>query len=245
METAKTMPKPAKNGRDPIITDLNLTIATMKMSGKRNVDIARELGVTESAISQQLSKVKSLVNLKANGEIEDPINNHRARLMQRLKKGEKVIDYTLRPKTFKKNHQQLAIANTMTIAMYKGLGVLVDKTEVSGQVDLLAQRRDDMRARLDACRQFGLNPADELPAIMAVVEPDKVNVSRETQSEETVNKAETPATPPYTPAPEPIKVETFDDQPMSTTQAAVESSQVDADSPQAKPQRQTLSNSKW
>jgi hypothetical protein len=205
----------------------------MKMSGKRNFQIAKELRISDSAVCQHLNRVKDLGNMKANGEIEDPINNHRARLINRLKKGEKVIDYTLRPKTFKKNHQHLAIANNTTIAMYKGLGVLVDKTEVSGQVDLLAQRRDDMRARLDACRQFGLNPANELKAVGAeVVEVDDSPIN--------VPRADSPK-----PEAQPIKAETVVNQPTIKPQVALESASKPADKPQAQLPRQTLSRSRW
>lgn len=227
-----------QNGKDPVITDLNMTVANLKIQGLSNKTIGQQLGMALSDVNYHLKRVSMLTQSKANGEIVDPINNHRARLMKRLEKGEKVIDYTLKPKTFKKNHQQLAIANTMTIAMYKGLGVLVDKTEVSGQVDLLAQRRDDMRARIDAMRQFGLNPADELPAIVAEVVEEKVGGADIASGKPLVCAEDN------TPAPD-VSRETIDKQPVIKPQPVPEHSQVDAGKPQSKRESKTLSNSKW
>lgn len=216
--------KSANNSKDPIVTDLNLTIATMKMSGKRNFQIAKELGISDSAVCQHLNRVKDLVNMKANGEIADPINNQRARLLKRLRKTDTVIGKALRD--YGKSDRLSVNASNVAIAVNKGLGVLVDKTEVSGQVDLLAQRRDDMRARLDACRQFGLNPADELKAVEAEVvdaEVDKVEVPRET----------------------PIEAAIAIKQPIIATQPAPEGASEPAGKPQSKPECQTLSKSKW
>lgn len=252
MKPAETILKPAKNGKDPVITDLNMTIGNMIIGGMTKSQVARELGVDPATITHHVNRLKTLTESKIQGEITDPINNHRARLMKRLRKGEKVIDYTLKPKTFKKNHQQLAIANTMTIAMYKGLGVLVDKTEVSGQVDLLAQRRSDMQARIEAMRQFGLNPSDELPAIMAEVVEEVGGADTASGKSSTCEvppvSAQAKAASPDTSELQPDASIISEGQPIPTTPIApepAESSQDDADKPQAKPPRQTLSKSKW
>lgn len=234
------------NGKDPVITDLNMVIATMKMEGKTNSQIANELGVSLPDITYHVKRFHTLTGLKQAGEITDPINNQRGRLLKRLRKTDTVIGKALRD--YGKSDRLSVNASNVAIAVNKGLGVLVDKTEVSGQVDLLAQRRDDMRARLDACRQFGLNPpeaglnpTDELPAIMAeVVEAEKVDVPRETQMEEIVNKAGTPATPPNMQADAPIVSEV---QPAPVAPAAPVSSKP-AQKPPTKPHR-TLSRSKW
>lgn len=182
--TANKAVKPAKIAHDPVVTDLNMTIGNMIISGMSKAQVARELGITSATVSHHVKRLRTLTESSMRGEIDDPVNNQRARLINRLKATDRVIGYALRPGIFKRSIDYLKVAKDVAIAVNKGLGVLVDKTEVSGQVDLLAQRRDDMRTRLDACRQFGLNPADELPAIMAVVEPevepDKVDVSRET-----------------------------------------------------------------
>lgn len=246
METAS---KPTKKTHDPKITDLNMAVVNEILNGKGKSELARELGIDPAGVTHHIRRVRELTRLKTAGEITDPINNQRGRLLKRLRKTDTVIGKALRD--YGKSDRLSVNASNVAIAVNKGLGVLVDKTEVSGQVDLLAQRRDDMRARLDACRQFGLNPpeaglnpADELPAIMAeVVEEakvDKVDVPREIQSEETVNKAETPTTPPNMQADAPI---ISDSQPAPVAPAAPISSKP-AQRPPAKPHR-TLSRSKW
>ena len=161
-ETAQIEPK---NGRKPTITDLNLSIMLMKAEGKRNVDIARELEITESAVSQHISKLKALVNLKADGTIDDPINASRVRLIDRLKKGEKVVDYALAKKQYKRSSGYLNIAKDFTLSMFKGLGVLVEKTENVTKIDVYAQQREDQQARIQAAKQFGLDVSKELPTV--------------------------------------------------------------------------------
>lgn len=230
--SANKAAKPAKSAHDPVVTDLNMTIGNMIISGMSKAQVARELGITSATVSHHVKRLRTLTESSMRGEIDDPVNNQRARLINRLKATDRVIGYALRPGIFKRSIDYLKVAKDVAIAVNKGLGVLVDKTEVSGQVDLLAQRRDDMRARLDACRQFGLNPVDELPAIMAEVVEDKVDVSR----------ADSPAPEPEA---QPIKAETVDNQPTIKPQVAPECAPASTGKAPAKPERQTLSKSKW
>lgn len=153
--------KQGKNGHDPVITDLNMTIATMKMSGMRNCDIAIELGVTGSAVAQHLKRVTDLVSLSADGKINDPINDQRARLTKRLRKTDTIIGKALnyKDKTVavdQPGHNNLKLATDTALAINKGLHVLTDKQEHTVKVDPLADQRDKMQARLEAAQQFGM-----------------------------------------------------------------------------------------
>ena len=162
-ETAQIDRKNIDSGQ---ITDLNIVIANMKMSGKRNVDIAREMGISNSAVCQHLKRFKDLVSI--DGEIDtNAINNSRVRLINRLEKAEKVIDYALKPKTYKKSPTFLGIAANTSVSMFKGLHVFTEKTENVTKIDVFTQQREDQQARIQAAKQFGLDPGKELPAIEA------------------------------------------------------------------------------
>lgn len=193
---AEIAQKESKNINSGQITDLNLVIANMKMSGMTGREIAKELNISDAAVSQHLKRFRNLIEVDG----ASAINDSRARLTQRLVNGERVLDYALRPKTFKKSATYLGIAKDFTLSMFKGLGVLVDRTENVTKIDVYAQQREDQQARIEAAKQFGLNPDKELPTVEVqkldngvqtgskqaqdVEQPDSpVNVERETSSQ--------------------------------------------------------------
>lgn len=153
--------KPSNNINTGQITDLNLVIANMKMSGMTGREIAEEMQISEAAVSQHLKRFKKLVTL--NGELNtDPINNSRVRLTQRLANTESVLNYTLRPKVYRKSATYLGIAKDVSLNILKGLGVLVDKSEQATNINIYAQQREDQNNRIQAAKQFGLDPGKEI-----------------------------------------------------------------------------------
>ena len=147
------------------ITDLNLVIANMKMSGMTGREIAKDLNISDAAVSQHLKRFRNLVEVDADGAI----NDSRTRLTQRLNKFEKVIDYAVRPKQYRKSATYLGIAKDVSLNLLKGLGVLVERTEQVTEINLLAQQREDVQARIQAAKQFGLDVSKELPTVQVKV----------------------------------------------------------------------------
>lgn len=161
----ETAQKSSNKHPDPIITDLNMAYVMELAKGKTQTQVAKEFGVSVSAVCQQVKKVNNLLKLKANGDIEDPVNASRARLMQKLESGEKVIDYALKPKQYKKSPAYLTIAKDFTLNMFRGLHVFTEKTENVTKIDVYAQQREDQQARIQAAKQFGLDASKELPVV--------------------------------------------------------------------------------
>lgn len=191
----ETVQKPSKNIDSGQITDLNLVIANMKMSGMTGREIAKDLNISDAAVSQHLKRFRNLIEIDG----ADAINDSRGRLTQRLNKFEKVIDYAVKPKQYRKSPTYLGIAKDVSLNLLKGLGVLVEKTENVTKIDVYAQQREDQQARIQAAKQFGLDVSKELPVVevevvensgetsgkqgQAVVsDADTGNVSRETKS---------------------------------------------------------------
>lgn len=163
--TAKMTEKHGSNMPDPIITDLNMAYVMELAKGKTQTQVAKEFGVTPSAVNQQIKKVNKLLNLKEIGEIDDPVNACRARLTSKLAKGEKVIDYALRPKIYRQSPTYLGIAKDFTLSMLKGLGVLADDTKP--QTINIEDKRIQVIAKLDMADQFGTSAPAELREVKA------------------------------------------------------------------------------
>lgn len=197
----ETAQKQSKAYPDPIITDLNMAYALEVMKGKTQAQVAKEFGVTPAAVSLGIKRVRELTGLKGKGEIADPVNSHRARLIKRLRKTEKVYDEALKSgkvvkdgkiiQGWKTDFRRLDLAVKTSLALDKGLGVLVERTEHTAPIDALQQQREDMDRRVQAAKQFGLNVKNELPTVQVevsndvqAVEPDSndKHVSRETSA---------------------------------------------------------------
>lgn len=183
LNMTETAQKPLNKHPDPIITDLNMAYVMELAKGKTQTQVAKEFGVSVSAVCQQVKKVNNLLKLKANGDIEDPVNASRARLMQKLESGEKVIDYALKPKQYKRSPTYLGIAKDFTLNMFRGLHIFTEKTENVTKIDVYAQQREDQQARIQAAKQFGLDVSKELPVVeIKVVENDAQTEEKQDES---------------------------------------------------------------
>ena len=157
-------------GKNPTITDQNIAVMLALASGKTTRQLARELGVTDGAISWHKAKFRDLVQLKANNQISDPINDSRARISGKLKRFERVLDYTVKPEVFKRDVKHLAIAAQTSIAGLKGLGVLQEHVEAKRES--LEERRLTVIHKLELAEQFGgIVPAELRAELTADKQP--------------------------------------------------------------------------
>ena len=154
-------------GKNPTITDQNIAVMLALASGKTTRQLAKELGVTDGAISWHKAKFRDLVQLKASNAISDPINDSRARISGKLKRFERVLDYTVKPEVFKRDVKHLAIAAQTSIAGLKGLGVLVDRQESTHTIDVIATARESAQQRFAALQQFRYDPNRQLADVEA------------------------------------------------------------------------------
>lgn len=162
--------KQAINGKDPVITDLNMLIVTELASGKTQAQLAKELGVTPGAINHQKKRVERLLQLKNSGEIADPINNQRARLTKRLKKTDLVIGQAL--KGYKDGHPQLKLATDTALAINKGLGVLAEHKEA--EPESFENKRLTVVHKLELASQYGAEIPQEIQGEYEIMD-DKVD----------------------------------------------------------------------
>ena len=66
---------------------------------------------------------------------------------------------------WKNNLERLKLAVSTGLTLDKGLGVLVDKSENVTKVDVFTQQREDQQARIQAAKQFGLDPGKEIKQV--------------------------------------------------------------------------------
>lgn len=147
----------------------------LKIEGLNAKEIALQMGTSIRSAYLYLNKGKELVDsgeltddqIMALGQISEPVQVQRMRLMGRLRKSDEVIERAMND--YDKKKPALARNATITaLALNKGLGVLVDTAIVGvGEIDVLAKRREDQNARLEARKQFGLKVEAEV-----VDEPD-------------------------------------------------------------------------
>jgi len=161
---------------DPVITDLNMTVAQLKMSGLNNTQIAKRLGLGLPAITYHLQRFNNLINLNKSGDIDDPVNSHRARLQANFKKHEQVYREILKPGSKKKgtdgwktNHERLKLAKDTAIALDKGLGVLRERTE--HKVESFEAKRLTVVNRLELAQQYGADIPEAIQADYEII-PD-------------------------------------------------------------------------
>jgi DNA-binding Lrp family transcriptional regulator len=146
------------------LTDLNLLIANMLIEKKSTNQIAKELGISRTAVLYHKKRLKESTALTVN-----EINDQRSRLRAMLKSSTGPLKYALRPRVFKESSANLRIAVDTSLAINKGLHVLSDKTEHSGEIDLIAQKREDRQTYIAGLRTFG----KELPADYEIIDNDK------------------------------------------------------------------------
>lgn len=171
-ETAQIDRKNIDSGQ---ITDLNLTIANMKMSGMRNIDISREMGISNSAVCQHLKRFKDLVSIDGEKNT-DPINNHRVRLQRNFKKIEQVYDHVFKPGSkrgtklekdyrpgWNNDHERLKLAVSTGLTLDKGLGVLVEHSEGTQTINY-EDKRQQVIVNLGLAEQFGASIPQEIRA---------------------------------------------------------------------------------
>lgn len=183
-EITDIKPKSSYNTPDPVITDLNMTIAQMKMSGMTKTQIANKLGLTLPDILYHLKRVDTLMELSRKGDIGDPVNSHRARLQENFKRIEDVYEHILMPGRhetpkrkavdgWKTNHERLKLAQTTAIQLDKGLGVLVDRTEQ--KIESFEEKRLTVVNRLELAAQYGAEIPQAIQAEYVDITPDDTN----------------------------------------------------------------------
>ncbi len=136
----------------------------LKIEGLNAKEISLQMEVSIRSAYLYLNIGKKLVDsgeltddqIMALGQISEPVQVQRMRLMGRLRKSDEVIERAMND--YDKKKPALARNATITaLAINKGLGVLVDTAIVGvGEIDVLAKRREDQNARLEAMKQFGL-----------------------------------------------------------------------------------------
>lgn len=204
-ETTEITQNPKFNRPDSIITDLNMVYLLETAKGKTQAQVAKEFGVTPSAVSLGIKRVRELTALKTKGEISDPLNNHRARLIKKLRKTERVYDHALKPGKpalddkpyepgWKTEFRRLDLAVKTGLALDKGLGVLVDRSEAP-QVINYEDKRIQVVQKLQLADQFGAAVPEPVRAEIVdnsgetsgkensqavVLDDSPINVSRET-----------------------------------------------------------------
>jgi hypothetical protein len=161
------------------LTDLNMQVANLMIIHKGNRKlVANELGISETALIHHLKRIRNSTELSHN-----EINDQRSRLKRRLKATDRVIAEVLKPgkvvkdsdgnKTetpgYKTDFQRLKLAAGMAVDINKGLGVLSEHREVSGEIDLIAQKREDRQTYIAGLRTFG----KELPADYEIIDNGK------------------------------------------------------------------------
>lgn len=179
-ETSEIMQNPKFNRPDSIITDLNMVYLLETTKGKTQAQVAKEFGVTPAAVSLGIKRVKELTALKIKGEISDPINNHRARLINKLRKHERVYDHALKPGKadikdkdgrvikpgdpgWKTDFRRLDLAVKTSLTLDKGLGVLVERSETPTTINY-EDKRQQVIVNLGLAEQFGASIPQEIKA---------------------------------------------------------------------------------
>lgn len=170
-----------KNINTGLITDLNIVVANMKMSGMSNPEIAEELGVSSSAISQHLKRFKDLVSIDEKDKSLDPINNERARLAKKFNKINRVSDHILKAGSkatetkkeipgWKTDFQRLKLAKDLGIDILKGSGVLRERTETPPES--LEEKRLTVVHKLELAQQYGVEIPQDITADVEITTTD-------------------------------------------------------------------------
>ena len=153
-----------------------------KETGSRNLDaIYRNFGDINRKINElKIENIRSnlhyqklvehvntgIIQFDDNGNV-DLINDHKARIHKNYKRIEQVYKHVLIPGSkateakkettgWKTDFQRLKLAKDLAVDIDKGTGVFSEHQKVSGKVEILADKRSQMQARLEASRQFGI-----------------------------------------------------------------------------------------
>lgn len=141
----------------------------LRTEGLTVPEIAEEMGVARRTAYLYIQIAKrdirsgklTSVQIRKLGQLSDPINLQRKRLTKRLRKSDEVIgmamdDYSINVK-YARN------ATKTALALNKGVGPFTDTHIVGvGEIDVLAKRREDQNARLEAMKQFGVKVETEV-----------------------------------------------------------------------------------
>lgn len=141
----------------------------LQLEGLTVPEIADEMGVArrtaylylQIAKRDLLSGKLSNVQIMELGQLTNPIDVQRKRLTKRLRKSDEVLGRAM--EDYGKDDKYARNATKTALAINKGLGVLVDTAIVGvGEIDVLAKRREDQNARLEAMKQFGIKVEAEV-----------------------------------------------------------------------------------
>lgn len=135
----------------------------LQLEGLNVIEIADEMGVArrtaylylQIAKRDLLSGKLTNVQIMELGQLSNPGDVHRRRLSKRLRKSDEVIGMSM--DDYGKNDRYARNATNTALALSKGFGSLTDTHVVAvAEIDILAKRREDQQARLEAMKQFGL-----------------------------------------------------------------------------------------
>jgi hypothetical protein len=127
------------------LTERKAEIIALDALGLNQYEIAERLGLSQASISLQLKDIRSIA----------PVKQQRNNLIELLPKTVKVLESTLDGHA--DNMAARKIAADVSLALNRGLGVLVDKQEVetTSRKESLEIKRIEMVNRLEIAGEFG------------------------------------------------------------------------------------------
>ena len=164
------------------------SMRAMKLSieGLNVIEIAEEMGVARRTAYLYLKIAKrdirsgklTSVQIRALGQLSDPINLQRKRLTKRLRKSDEVIGMAM--ESFSIAEPALArVATKAALDINKGLGVL--KEETLSKSVTFEEKRLIVSAQLGLAEQYGAVVPKEIKAEVVEVKDSPMSVSRETK----------------------------------------------------------------